>query len=89
MDKIKITLKTFFGLENVLKEELAELGYTNVEIQNRAVQLEGNWKDVYFFNLHVSCAINVDFLFHPERRIIPAANTSFNGASPVSVRYPR
>lgn len=59
MEKIKITLKTFFGLENVLKEELAELGYTNVEIQNRAVQLEGNWKDVYFLNLHVSCAINV------------------------------
>jgi putative N6-adenine-specific DNA methylase len=59
MEKIKITLKTFFGLENVLTEELAELGYTNVEIQNRAVQLEGNWKDVYFLNLHVSCAINV------------------------------
>ena len=59
MEKIKITLKTFFGLENVLKEELAELGYTNVEIQNRAVQLEGYWKDVYFLNLHVSCAINV------------------------------
>ena len=59
MDKIKITLKTFFGLENVLKEELAELGYTNVEIQNRAVQLEGTWKDVYILNLHVSCAINV------------------------------
>ena len=59
MEKIKITLKTFFGLENVLKEELAELGYTSVEIQNRAVQLEGNWKDVYFLNLHVSCAINV------------------------------
>ncbi len=50
MEKIKITLKTFFGLENVLKEELAELGYTNVEIQNRAVQLEGIWKDVYFLN---------------------------------------
>ena len=59
MEKIKITLKTFFGLENVLKEELAELGYTNVEIQNRAVQLEGYWKDVYFLNLHISCAINV------------------------------
>ena len=59
MEKIKITLKTFFGLENVLKEELAELGYTNVEIQNRAVQLEGTWKDVYILNLHVSCAINV------------------------------
>jgi putative N6-adenine-specific DNA methylase len=59
MDKLKITLKTFFGLENVLKEELAELGYSDVEIQNRAVQLVGTWKDVYFLNLHARCAINV------------------------------
>jgi putative N6-adenine-specific DNA methylase len=59
MEKFKITLKTFFGLENVLKEELAELGYKQVEIQNRAVQLEGTWKDVYFLNLHLRCAINV------------------------------
>jgi putative N6-adenine-specific DNA methylase len=59
MEKFKITLKTFFGLENVLKEELVELGYKLVEIQNRAVQLEGTWKDVYFLNLHIRCAINV------------------------------
>lgn len=59
MEKIKITLKTFFGLENVLKEELAELGYSDVEIQNRAVQLVGTWRDVYFLNLHARCAINV------------------------------
>ena len=59
MDNLKITLKTFFGLENVLKEELEELGYNNIEIQNRAVQLIGTWKDVYFLNLHSRCAINV------------------------------
>jgi len=59
MDNLKITLKTFFGLEHVLKEELEELGYKNIDIQNRAVQLVGSWKDVYFLNLHARCAINV------------------------------
>jgi len=59
MDKIKITLKTFFGLEQVLKEELEELGYKNIELLNRAVQLEGTWKDVYFLNLHTRCSLAV------------------------------
>ncbi len=56
---LKITLKTLFGLEEVLKEELAELGYTNSELLNRAVQIEGNWRDVYFLNLHVRCSISI------------------------------
>jgi putative N6-adenine-specific DNA methylase len=59
MDKIKITLKTLFGAEEVLKEELIELGYQEVKILNRAVQIEGTWKDVYFLNYHVRCAISV------------------------------
>jgi putative N6-adenine-specific DNA methylase len=59
MDKIKITLKTFFGLEQVLKEELEELKFNNIEILNRAVQLEGTWDDVYFLNLNVRCALSI------------------------------
>ena len=59
MENIKITLKTIFGLEKVLKEELAELGYKETEQLNRAVQLKGTWEDVYFLNLHVRCAICV------------------------------
>lgn len=59
MKKIKITLKTIFGLENVLQDELKELGYPNSTLQNRAVQIEGTWEDVYFLNLHVRCAICV------------------------------
>ena len=54
-----ITLKTFYGLEGVLKSELEEFGYKNVEVLNRAVQVKGNWKDVYFLNLNVRCAISV------------------------------
>lgn len=54
-----ITLKTFYGLEDVLKSELEEFGYTNVEVLNRAVQVKGTWRDVYFLNLNVRCAISV------------------------------
>ena len=54
-----ITLKTFYGLEQVLKEELEELGFSDISILNRAVQTKGSWKDVYFMNLHVRCAVSV------------------------------
>ena len=56
---LKITLKTLFGLEEVLKEELEELGYSDVKILNRAVQIDGTWKDIYFLNLHTRCAISI------------------------------
>lgn len=57
--KVTITLKTIFGLEQVLSEELIELGFAKPEVLNRAVQVRGTWKDVYFLNLHVRCAIAV------------------------------
>lgn len=57
--KLTITLKTIFGLEQVLSEELVELGFDKPEVLNRAVQVKGTWKDVYFLNLHVRCAIAV------------------------------
>jgi putative N6-adenine-specific DNA methylase len=56
---MNIVVKTFFGLEDVLQEELAELGYAKTEKLNRAVRLEGEWKDVYFLNLHLRCALTV------------------------------
>lgn len=56
---LTITLKTFFGLEKVLSEELIELGYPDVILLNRAVQVRGEWRDVYFLNLHCRCAISV------------------------------
>ena len=59
MEKIKITIKTIFGVEEVLKEELNELGYNDVTVLNRAVQIEGTWKDVYFLNLNLRCAMSV------------------------------
>ena len=58
-EKLKITIKTVFGLEEVLKEELEELGFPNSTIINRAVQIEGTWKDVYYLNVYLRCAISV------------------------------
>ncbi len=58
-DNILITLKTLFGFEEVLKEELNELGYKDVKVLNRAVQIEGTWKDVYFLNLYSRCSISI------------------------------
>lgn len=57
--KLTITIKTFFGLEEVLKSELEEMGYENIEILNRAVQLSGSWEDVYKLNYHIRCGISV------------------------------
>ncbi len=58
-NNITITLKTLYGLEEVLQQELIELGYPEVKILNRAVQIKGSWKDVYFLNLHCRIALTV------------------------------
>ncbi|MBI1836782.1 MAG: class I SAM-dependent RNA methyltransferase [Flavobacteriia bacterium] len=58
-ENILITLKTLFGFEEVLKEELNELGYDEVKILNRAVQIYGTWRDVYFLNLYCRCCISI------------------------------
>ena len=54
-----ITVKTLYGAEEVLQDELRELGYKNTTVLNRAVQLEGNLRDIYFLNLHLRCAITI------------------------------
>ncbi len=58
-DELFITLKCFFGFEEVLADELQELGYSDPEILNRAVRIRGTWKDVYKLNLYIRCAIAV------------------------------
>ena len=56
---LNITLKSFFGFEAVLADELKELGYPDAELLNRAVQIKGTWEDVYKLNLYCRCAISV------------------------------
>jgi putative N6-adenine-specific DNA methylase len=45
-ENIQIQIKTFFGLEQILAEEIKKLGGRNVEVKNRAVNCEG---DLVFF----------------------------------------
>ncbi|MCF8220740.1 MAG: class I SAM-dependent RNA methyltransferase, partial [Cryomorphaceae bacterium] len=76
--KLTITLKCFYGFEEVLMEELQELGYTDLMKGNRAVSLKGSWRDVYYLNLYSRCAINVlveitRFPFRNEKDIYDAA----------------
>ena len=76
--KLTITLKCFFGFEEVLMEELQELGFNNLRKGNRAVSLNGSWRDVYYLNLYSRCAISVlveitRFPFRNEKDIYDAA----------------
>jgi putative N6-adenine-specific DNA methylase len=57
--KLTITLKTVFGLEEAVMQELEELGFSGMTIGNRAVQLKGSWTDVYKLNLYCRCVISV------------------------------
>ncbi len=59
LNELNITLKCGFGFEETLAEELNEMGYEQTQIMNRAVRIIGTWKDVYYLNLHVRCAISV------------------------------
>ncbi|MCE2711347.1 MAG: THUMP domain-containing protein [Cryomorphaceae bacterium] len=57
---MRVTIKTFFGLEEVLIDELKELGYPDAVKLNRAVQVTlSGWEDVYRLNLHLRCALTV------------------------------
>ncbi len=57
--KLTITLKTVFGLEEAVMQELEELGFSGMIMANRAVYLKGDWEDVYKLNLHCRCVISV------------------------------
>ena len=57
--KYQIIIKTLFGLEPVLAQELNQLGYTDHKIEIRAISLKGELKDVYFLNLHLRTAISI------------------------------
>jgi hypothetical protein len=57
--KLTITLKTVFGLEEAVMQELEELGFSGMTMANRAVYLKGDWEDVYKLNLHCRCVISV------------------------------
>ncbi|MDF2933449.1 MAG: class SAM-dependent methyltransferase [Chryseobacterium sp.] len=58
-ENIKIQIKTFFGLETVLGEEIKKLGGKNVELKNRAVNCEGDLGFLYKINYSARTALKI------------------------------
>ena len=58
-ENLKIQIKTFFGLEAVLAEEVKKLGGRNVELKNRAVNCEGDLGFLYKINYAARTALKV------------------------------
>ncbi len=58
-DELQIQIKTFFGLEELLAEEVKKLGGRNVEIKNRAVNCEGDLGFLYKINYSLRTALKI------------------------------
>lgn len=58
-DNLQIQIKTFFGLEEILAEEVKKLGGRNVEIKNRAVNCEGDLGFLYKINYSCRTALKI------------------------------
>jgi putative N6-adenine-specific DNA methylase len=59
MELINMVAKTQFGLEELLAEELKQLGAENIETHNRAVSFSGNLALMYRANLSLRTALKV------------------------------
>ena len=59
MEKFEIIATTLFGLEEVLANELSDLGATDIQLLNRAVKFEGDQALLYKCNLHLRTALKV------------------------------
>ena len=55
----KYVAKTLSGLENVLADELSELGAKNISIAKRAVYFEGNTELLYLTNLSLRTCLRI------------------------------
>lgn len=58
-DNFRMVAKTFEGLEDVLRDELIDLGADNVEIGNRMVSFEGDLAMLYKANLCCRTALRI------------------------------
>ena len=59
MEKFEIIVTTLFGLEEVLANELKELGAEDIEVLSRAVSIKGDTAMLYKCNLHLRTAVKV------------------------------
>lgn len=58
-DSFKIIVKTLAGLEDVLANELHEMGLQGIELGRRAVICQGNLEDLYRINMQCRTALKV------------------------------
>ncbi len=59
LEKFQMVAKTFQGLEEVLRDELIELGAENVEVGKRMVQFEGDLALMYKANICLRTALRI------------------------------
>ncbi len=74
-ENIKIQIKTFFGLEAVLAEEIKKLGGRNVELKNRAVNCEGDLGFLYKINYSARTALKILVPIEDLKRITKQNST--------------
>tara|TARA_B100000945_G_C20403537_1_gene608692 strand:- start:590 stop:1774 length:1185 start_codon:yes stop_codon:yes gene_type:complete len=63
-NNFEMLAKTFYGMENILAEELLQLGATNVREGNRLVRFEGDKGFMYKANLSLRTALKILKPFH-------------------------
>lgn len=59
IENLQIQIKTFFGLEEILANEIKKLGGKNVEVKNRAVNCEGDLGFLYKINYSARTALKI------------------------------
>jgi len=59
LEKFEIIATTIFGLEEILAEELREIGATDVELLSRAVRFKGDKAMLYKSNLLLRTAVKI------------------------------
>ncbi len=72
MEQQQYIAKTFFGLEEILAEELRQIGASDIEVIKRAVAFKGNLEVMYRANLQLRTALRIlkvirKFRAHNER----------------------
>jgi len=74
MKDLRLTATTFFGLEQVLADELAQLGAKDIQIANRAVYFSGDKGFIYKANHQLHTALRIlkelaffQHIFKPEQ----------------------
>ena len=72
MKNLQLTATTFYGLENVLANELLALGARNIKTGNRAVYFEGDLGFMYKANYNLHTALRVLMSLQSFHRIYQA-----------------